>query len=132
MPINDLTYFIAFCVFLIGTYLHFRGIKPKYSLWVMAAGVLIDYFATILPNTGFKSLAINIGTSVTIVLGATLGVLVWTLFLAAVFVRLMGRLTLFYVIIVALKVMWFLNIVFYLYGVYHYTTITTIYLAPTP
>jgi hypothetical protein len=132
MPINDLTYFIAFCVFLIGTYLHFRGIKPKYSLWVMAAGVLIDYFATILPNTGFKSLAINIGTSVTIVLGATLGVLVWTLFLAAVFVRLMGRLTLFYVIIVAIKVMWFLNIVFYLYGVYHYTTITTIYLAPTP
>ena len=84
----------------------------------MVAGVLIDFFATVLPNTGFKSLAIGIGDSAPIIWGITLGVLVWTLFLVAVFIRLMERMTLFYFTIALIKVVWFIDLILFMYGVY--------------
>ncbi|MFC1592143.1 hypothetical protein ACFL43_06435 [Thermodesulfobacteriota bacterium] len=118
MPLKDSIYFIAFCVFLAGAALNLRGYKPRRSLWIMVVGVLIDFFATVLPHTGFKSLAIGIGTSPAIIAGIVLGVVVWTLFLAAVFVRLTGRVPLFCVMIALVKVLWFSNLVLCLHGVY--------------
>jgi len=121
MMANDIIYFIAFCIFLIGASLNFRGIKDKYSLslWIMVIGVLIDFLATIIPNTGFKSLAIGIEASAEIISGIILGVFVWTLFLGAVFVRLMGKLSLFYIIITVIKVAWFIDLILVMHGVYN-------------
>jgi len=119
MPIYDLIYFIAFCIFLVGSSLNLRGIKFRFSLWIMVIAVLIDFFATVIPNTGFKSLSINIGVSFPIITGTILGVIVWILFLAAVFVRLMGKMPLFYVIITVIKVVWFVELISFLYGVYN-------------
>ena len=118
MMANDIIYFIAFCIFLIGASLNFRGIKTKYSLWIMVIGVLIDFLATIIPNTGLKSLAIGIEASAEIISGIILGVFVWTLFLGAVFVRLMGKLSLFYIIITVIKVAWFIDLILVMHGVY--------------
>lgn len=118
VPAQDIVYFTAYVIFLVGSSLTLRQIRPVVSLWVMVTGVLIDFFATILPNAGFKSLAIGIGSSPEILAGITLGVLVWTVFLAAVFVRLMGRQSLYYSIIVAIKIMWFVDLVLLMYGVY--------------
>ena len=119
MLVNDIVYFIAFCIFLIGASLYLRGIKDKYSLWIMVVGVLIDFFATILPNTGFKSLAIGIESSAELISGIILGVLVWTLFLGAVFVRLMGKQSLFYIMITVIKIAWFIDLVLVMHGVYN-------------
>lgn len=118
MPAQDFVYFIAYGLFLVGASLTLRRARPRASLWLMVAGVLLDFFATILPNAGFKSLAIGIGSSPAIVSGIALDVLVWTAFLAGVFVRLMGRQTLYYSIIVVIKIMWFVDLVLLLYGVY--------------
>ena len=114
----DIVYFIAFCIFLTGASLSFRGIKEKYSLWIMATGVLIDFFATILPSTGFKSLAIGIEGSAELITGIILEVLVWNLFLGAVFVRLMGKFSFFYIIITVIKVSWFIDLILIIHGVY--------------
>jgi len=84
----------------------------------MVAGVLIDFFATVIPHAGFKSLAINIGASAAIISGISLGVIVWTLFLAAVFVRLMGRIPLFCAMVAIIKVVWFIDLMLFMHGVY--------------
>lgn len=121
MPVFDIISFAAFCIFLIGASLHFRGLRQTRALWCMVTGVLMDFFATILPNPGCKSLAIGIGSSPEIIAAIVLGVLVWTLFLAAVFVRLMGKTALFNRVITLIKVIWFIDLVLFMYGVYHYT-----------
>ncbi len=118
MPVTDSIYFIAFCIFLFGAALHLRGIKKSYTLWVMSLGVIIDFYATIIPSDGFKSLAINIGASTAILTGITLEIIVWCLFLAAVFIRLMGRFPLFYFMITVIKVLWFIDLISFIYGVY--------------
>ncbi len=114
----DSVYFIAFVIFLIGAGLSLRGIKPRGSMGVMIFGVLIDFFASVLPNSGFKSLAIGIGNNPAIITGITLGIVIWALFLAAVFVRLMDKTAFFFVLIGLIKVVWFVDIMFFMYGVY--------------
>jgi len=121
MPVFDIICFAAFCVFLVGASLHSRGIRQTRALWFMVAGILTDFFTTILPNSGCKSLAIGIGSNPEIVAAIVLGVLVWTLFLAAVFVRIMGKTALFHGMITLIKVIWFVDLVLFVYGVYHYT-----------
>lgn len=118
MPAYDLIYFLTFLTFLFGAYHELRGTNQRYALWLMVTGVVIDFFAAILPNAGFRSQAINIGVSAVIVSAIALEILVWTAFLAAVFVRLMGRMSLYVVIITAIKVLWFIDIILFVSGVY--------------
>lgn len=118
MPLTDSIYFIAFGLFLIGASLHLRGIAGRPALWLMALSVVLDFYATIIPSDGFKSLAINIGASLAIITGITLEITVWCLFLAAVFVRLMGKQPMFYWAITVIKVLWFISLVSFMYGVY--------------
>lgn len=116
----DSLYLAAFCIFLIGASLTLREISPPYSLWIMVGGVLIDFFATVIPNRGFKSMAIGIGSSAEIVSGIVLGVLVWTIFLAAIFVRIRGNQSFFCTIIALIKLLWFVDLVLFFYGVYNF------------
>ncbi len=115
----DLIYWAVYCLFLLGASLHLRGRHERYGFWVMNGSVLIDFFATILPNDGCKSLAINIGAGPEIVSAIVLGVIIWSLFLGAVFVRLVGKTTLFHGLIAAIQIMWFVDIVLFFSGVYN-------------
>jgi hypothetical protein len=85
----------------------------------MVIGVLIDFFATVIPNTGFKSFAINIGASPPIMSGIIIGIFVWLLFLVSIFIRLMEKASMFYFIITLIKVLWFIDIILFMYGVYN-------------
>jgi len=118
MPLYDSVYFIGYGVFLCGAYLHTRKIKRNVSFWIMVAGVLIDFFGTVIPHAGFKSLAIGIGVNSAMAVGIVLGVLVWMLFLCALFVRLAGNLNLFYNMLYIIKIGWFLDLVLFVRGVY--------------
>ena len=118
MPLVDGIYFLAFGLFLVGSSLHLRGVASRPALWLMAFSVVLDFYATIIPSSGFKSLAINIGAHLAIITGITLEISVWCLFLAAVFVRLMGKQPLFYRAITAIKILWFISLVAFMYGVY--------------
>jgi len=118
MSALDSIYFVAYALFLAGASLTLRRIRPGASLWVMVAGVVIDFFATVIPCAGFKSLAIGIGSSPAIVSAISLGVGIWTAFLAAVFIRLMGRQALFHTILIFIKIFWFIDLVLFMYGVY--------------
>jgi len=118
MPAYDLIYFMTYLVFLLGAFWELRARQKRAALWIMASGVVVDFFAAILPNAGFRSQAINIGVSAVIVSAITLEILVWTAFLAAVFVRLTGLMGLYLNIITAIKVIWFVDIILFVYGVY--------------
>jgi len=119
MPAYDLIYFVTYLVFLWGAFLDLRAHRQqRIALWIMASGVAIDFFAAIVPNAGFRSQAINIGVSAVIVSAICLEILVWTAFLAAVFVRLTGLMGLYGNIITAIKVIWFVDIILFVYGVY--------------
>ncbi len=110
-------YFFALGLFIAGTILHMSGRYMRTALWLMTAGVIIDFFATVLPHTGFKSLVIGIDFSASIVCGIFLGVSTWVIFLSALFVRLSGRTRLFHRLIIAIAVIWSLNLALCLYGI---------------
>ncbi|MCX8043079.1 MAG: hypothetical protein N3B18_03025 [Desulfobacterota bacterium] len=114
----DGVYCAAYIMFLTGAACAFSGWIPAGSLWLMAGGITVDFFATVIPNSGCKSLAINIGTHPLIIVAISICVMVWLLFLGAVFVHLMGRSAHFFVMIVITKVLWFLDLVLFFYGVY--------------
>lgn len=111
---------VAYVLFLLGEAQSFRGSAPSTSLWVMVFAVTADFFTTVVPNPGCKSVAINIGSSPEIITAIVLCVVAWLTFLGAVFVRLMGRMTLFFVLLVATKLLWFVDLVLFFYGVYNF------------
>jgi len=117
MVLYDWVCCITYVCFLCGAAGYFRNHAPARSLWIMAASVTVDFFATVIPNSGCKSLAINIGASLEIIAAITLGAFVWLLFLGAVFVRLMGKPTLFFVFISSIKILWFVDLVLFFHGV---------------
>jgi hypothetical protein len=117
----DILYIVAYALFLCGASLACRGVWQKQALWIMGAGMLINFFGTVIPNPGFQSLAIGIGSNAAIVWAIALGVAVWAVFLAAVFVRLMGRRELFFSLIVGIKLCWLADLILFIYGVYALT-----------
>ncbi len=117
----DLLYILAYIFFLCGAALACHGVRQKEALWIMGGGMLINFFGTVIPNPGFQSLAIGIGSNAAIVWAIALGVAVWAGFLAAVFVRLMGRKELFFWLIVCIKISWLADLILFIYGVYALT-----------
>jgi hypothetical protein len=117
----DILYIVAYMLFLCGAALACRSVRQKEALWIMGAGMLVNFFGTVIPNPGFQSLAIGIGSNTAIICAIALGVAVWTVFLAAVFVRLTGRKELFFSLIVWLKLCWFADLILFIYGVYALT-----------
>ena len=111
-------YFFAYGLFLTGVFLGLKKHNRLTALWIMVCGVVLDFFATVIPCSGFKSLAINIGGSGIIVSGIALGVLVWVLFLVAFFVRLMEKQRLFSRMITIIAIAWCADLAVLLYGIY--------------
>jgi len=117
----DILYIVAYALFLCGAALACRGVRQKQALWIMGTGMLINFFGTVIPNPGFQSQAIGIGSNAAIIWAIALGVAVWAVFLAAVFVRLMGRRELFFFLIVGIKLCWLADLILFIYGVYALT-----------
>ena len=117
----DLLYILAYILFLCGAALACHGVLQKQALWIMGGGMMINFFGTVIPNPGFQSLAIGIGSNAAIVWAIALGVAVRAGFLAAVFVRLMGRKELFFWLIVCIKISWLADLILFIYGVYALT-----------
>ncbi len=114
----DVIFIAAYLMFLYGAALTCRGRRQKQALWIMGAAMMVNFFGTVIPNPGFQSLAIGVGSNAAIVWAIVVGVALWTAFLTAVFVRLMGRKQLFFYLIVCIKICWFADLVLFMYGVY--------------
>jgi hypothetical protein len=114
----DLIYIFAYIIFLVGAAMSFR--RKRYSFRIMSMAVLIDFFAVTVPFSGFKSLAISVETDTLIIIGTITEVLVWVLFVSAMFSRAMERKMIFSFdgMISVTKVLWFINLVTIFYGVY--------------
>ncbi len=115
---GDIEYIIAYCIFLIGASISFQKNAPRSSLIVMATGVAIDFLVSVLPLMKLKSMAIDIPSNLAIVSGIFLGIFVWLLFLAAVFVWTIKKFPLYHFLITAIEIIWFLDFILFLYGIY--------------
>lgn len=118
MPLQDASYAIAYIVFLFGAAGTMRSSKARTPLWVMCCGITIDFFATVVPWSGTKSLAINVGANPQIVAAIVLGFVPWAGFLLALVARLMGKTPLFHGLLVLIEATWFVDLVLFVIGVY--------------
>jgi len=115
---GDSIYVLTYCLFLTGAAWSFQCNAPTISIWVMSAAVFIDFLASILPIMNLKSLAINLPPNIIITAAIFLGILVWLLFLFALFAWKIKKLRLFHLLILEVQIVWFIDIVLLLYGTY--------------
>ena len=115
---GDFIYIIAYCLFLIGAANSFQNNVPQSSIWTMSVAVVIDFLGSVLPVMRVKSLAINLPGNPAITAAIFLGILVWLLFLFSLFAWKINKIRLFHFIILSIEVVWFIDYVLLLYGVY--------------
>ena len=115
---GDFIYIIAYCLFLIGAANSFQNNIPQSSIWTMSVAVVIDFLGSVLPVMRVKSLAINLPGNPAITAAIFLGILVWLLFLFSLFAWKINKIRLFHFIILSIEVIWFIDYVLLLYGVY--------------
>jgi hypothetical protein len=115
---GDFIYIIAYCLFLIGAANSFQNNIPQSSIWTMSVAVVIDFLGSVLPVMRVKSLAINLPGNPAITAAIFLGILVWLLFLFSLFAWKIKKIRLFHFIILSIEVIWFIDYVLLLYGVY--------------
>ncbi|MCX5904746.1 MAG: hypothetical protein NTV89_15060 [Proteobacteria bacterium] len=115
---GDFVYLIAYCIFLIGAANSFQNNVPQSSIWTMSVAVVIDFLGSVLPVMRVKSLAIDLPGNPAITVAIFLGILVWLLFLFALFIWKIKKIRLFHFIILSIEVIWFIDYVLLLYGVY--------------
>ncbi len=115
---GDFIYLIAYCLFLIGAANSFQNNVPQSSIWTMSVAVVIDFLGSVLPVMRVKSLAINLPGNPAITAAIFLGILVWLLFLFSLFIWKIKKIRLFHFIILSIEVIWFIDYVLLLYGVY--------------
>jgi hypothetical protein len=83
--------------------------------------VLLDFLMSVLPMMGVKALSSGIrGTNAVMVFAIIFGLVVWILFLIALFVWKKGKLPLFHSLITAVEVCWFIDFISFLYGMYKF------------
>ena len=119
-PAIELFYFAAFGVFLLGSAFSFRDNGSPASLAVMTCGVLGDMVLRLLPLGGFTDLPANMGvTNPFIYQAVIIGMLtIWPAYIFALLFRRQGRMWLFHWLIAVIELVWFLDIVLLLYGLY--------------
>jgi hypothetical protein len=115
---GDFVYLLAYCIFLIGAANSFQNNIPQSSIWTMSAAVVIDFLASVLPVMRVKSLAINLPGNPAITIAIFLGILVWLLFLFALFIWKIKKIRLFHLLILGIEIIWFIDYILLLYGVY--------------
>ena len=121
MTLNEILYIIAYCLFLIGAAKSFRDNGSPRAIWIMTTGVVLDFLVSMLPMLGVSILKMDIaGSNAAIIAGITLGFLVWLLFIIALLVRKTERTKAFHVLIAATEILWFIDFITFLYGLYKF------------
>ena len=119
MSPNQILYIIAYSIFLIGAARSFRTNGSRGAVLIMVGGVIVDFLASILPMLGVRALSSGTeGLNGVMMFAIILGFLVWLFFLIALFVWKQGRLPLFHLLVTAVEVVWFVDFVSFLYGMY--------------
>ncbi len=115
---GDLIFILTYCLFLTGAAWSFTKNAPVASLWVMGGAVMIDFMASILPLMNLKSIAINLPSNKIITAGIFLGILIWLMFLFALFVWKIKKYRLFHFLILEIEIIWFIDYILLLYATY--------------
>jgi len=115
---GDLIFILTYCLFLTGAAWSFQNNAPMSSLVVMGGAVLIDFLASILPLMNLKSIAINLPSNNIITAAILLGILIWLMFLLALFVWKIKKYRLFHFLILEIEIIWFIDYILLLYATY--------------
>ena len=115
---GDAIFVLTYCLFLTGAAWSFQNNASASSIWVMSAAMLIDFLASILPVMNLKSIAINLPPNMIITAAILLGILVWLLFLFALFAWKINKIRLFHFLILEVEIIWFIDYILLLYGTY--------------
>lgn len=121
MELSQILYIIAYCTFMAGAAKSFRDNGSSLSVWIMSAGVLLDFLVSMLPVLGVKALSSNLkGTNGVIIFAIVFGFVVWLTYIAALIVRKKGNKPLFHVLIAVVEISWFIDFISFLYGMYKF------------
>jgi hypothetical protein len=115
---GDAIFVFTYCLFLTGAAWSFQSNAPASSVWVMSAAVFIDFLASVMPVMNLKSIAINLPPNIIIIASIFMGILVWLLFLLALFAWKIKKLRLFHFLILEIQIIWFIDNILLLYGTY--------------
>lgn len=118
----EITYYVAYCLFLFGASRSFRDNASRSSILIMTLGVLTDVSITLLRSIGIPFFQVDWkGTNSVIMFAIAFGVLfVWILFPVALITWRMGKKRLFHSIITVIEIGWFIDLVLFMYGLYKY------------
>jgi len=121
VELSQILYIIAYCTFMAGAARSFRDNGSALSVWIMSAGVILDFLMSILPVLGVKALSANLkGTNGVIIFAIVFGFMVWLTYIAALIVRKKGNRPLFHVLIAVAEISWFIDFISFLYGMYKF------------
>lgn len=121
MSLNEILYIIAYSLFLAGASLSFRHNGSRLSVVVMTIGVTLDILVSMLPLLGVKALSMNVGgTNAVIMFGIALGFFVWLLYGVALVLRAKKRWRGYHVMIAVVEILWFIDFISFLYGLYKF------------
>ena len=115
---GDSIFVLTYCLFLTGAAWSFQSNAPASSIWVMSAAMFIDFLASVLPVMNLKSIVIILPPSIIITAAILMGILVWLLFLFALFAWKIKKLRLFHFLILEIQIVWFIDIILVLHGTY--------------
>jgi hypothetical protein len=121
MTLNEITYIIAYCLFLAGAAKSFRDNGSAPAVRIMSAGVVLDFLVSMLPVLGVSFLRMNIkGSNGVIIAAIVFGFVMWMLFVAALLVRRAGKKRAFHVLVAVTEIAWFIDFITFLYGIYKF------------
>jgi hypothetical protein len=119
MTLNEILYAFALCLYMIGAAFSFRYDAPFASRLVMTIAVLIDLLLNLLPRMGVEALSMHLhGSNQVIIFGVVLGLLVWVLFAVTLLFHRLGRLRLYHAGVLMVELLWFIDFITFLYGMY--------------
>lgn len=116
----EIIYYMAFGLFLFGSALSFRENASLRAVMIMSCGMLADMLVRMLPLAGFASSPVSPGvTNSFIAFAVIFGMATaWPAYLFALLFWKRGRTSVFHWIIAAIEIVWFVDIILLLYGLY--------------
>lgn len=119
MNATMMLYTAAYCLFLYGAARAFQTCGSAGSVRLMSVAIAMDMSASGLPQLGFPFLPrFAVELNRVLIAAIVLGAVVWLLFAGALLVRRTGRGNLFQNMIVVIEIIWFVDFMLFLYGMY--------------
>ncbi|NTW52650.1 MAG: hypothetical protein HGB22_08685 [Chlorobiaceae bacterium] len=114
---SELLSIIAYCLFLAGAALSFQSGGSQSARLMMSAAVVLDMLMALLPSLGILPPMSHPGVNKSLVMcGVFLGLLVWILFAIALFLH--HHPEPYNALILAVEILWFVDLMVFLYAVH--------------